>query len=101
VVRDSVIMNDCWLGPGSVVDRCIIDKEATVGAGTHLGWGDDLATPNERFPDRFNTGPTMVGRGAHIPGHRRIGRNVVIAADVDDDAFGAFGEVIPSGATVE
>ncbi|MCU0501633.1 MAG: glucose-1-phosphate adenylyltransferase [Anaerolineae bacterium] len=101
VVRDSVIMNDCWLGPGSVVDRCIIDKEATVGAGTQLGWGDDLTTPNERFPDRFNTGPTMVGRGAHVPGYRKIGRNVVIEAGVDEDAFGAFGEVIPSGATVE
>ncbi len=101
VVRDSVIMNDCWLGPGSVVDRCIIDKEATVGAGTQLGWGDDLTTPNERFPDRFNTGPTMVGRGAHVPGTRKIGRNVVIEAGVDEDAFGAFGEVIPSGATVE
>lgn len=101
VVRDSVVMNDVWIGPGAVVDHCIIDKEVVVGAGTHLGWGDDLTTPNQRHPDRFNTGPTIVGRGAHIPGNRRIGRNVVIESNVDDDAFAAFGEVIPSGATVE
>lgn len=101
VVRASVVMNDVWIGPGAVVDRCIIDKEVVVGSGTHLGWGDDLTTPNQRHPDRFNTGPTIVGRGAHIPGNRRIGRNVVIESDVDDDAFAMFGEVVPSGATVE
>jgi glucose-1-phosphate adenylyltransferase len=72
-----------------------------VGAGTHLGWGDDLSTPNQRHPDRFYTGPTIVGKGAHISPNRRIGRNVVIQTDVDEDAFAAFGEVIPSGATVE
>lgn len=101
VVRQSVIMNDCWIGPGATVDHCIIDKNVVVGAGTHLGWGDDFTTPNQRHPDRFNTGPTIVGKGAHIPGNRRIGRNVVIQSDVDDDAFSSFGEVIPSGATVE
>jgi glucose-1-phosphate adenylyltransferase len=101
VVRDSIIMNDSWVGPGAVVDCCILDKDVVVGPGTTLGWGDDLSTPNQRYPDRFNTGPTIVGKGAHIPANRRIGRNVVIQSDVDEAAFSAFGETIPSGATVE
>ncbi len=101
IVRDSIIMNDTWIGPGAIVDRCILDKNVVVGAGVQLGWGDDFTTPNQRHPDRFNTGPTIVGKGAHIPANRRIGRNVVIQSDVDEEAFSAFGEIVPSGATVE
>ncbi len=100
VVRESVIMNDTWIGPGAVVDRCILDKAVVVGAGTHLGWGDDYDTPNAAAPDRFYTGPTIVGKGAHIPANRRIGRNVVIQAEVDEEAFAEFGESVPSGSTV-
>ncbi len=100
IVRESVIMNDTWIGPGAVVDRCILDKNVVVGGGTQLGWGDDYTTPNARHPDRFNTGPTIVGKGAHIPASRRIGRNVVIEADVDEDAFAALGDIVASGETV-
>lgn len=100
VVRESVIMNDAWIGPGAVVDRCIVDKNAVVGAGTQLGWGSDYDTPNQRHPDRFYTGPTIVGKGAHIPSKLCIGRNVEIKADVDEEAFASFGDVVPSGATV-
>jgi len=100
IVRESVIMNDTWIGPGAVVDRCIIDKGVVVGGGTRLGHGDDYDTPNELEPSRFYTGPTLVGKRAHIRGNLVIGRNVVIETDVDEDAFEKFGDVVPSGATV-
>ncbi len=100
IVRESVIMNDTWIGPGAVVDHCIIDKNVVVGAGTQLGWGDDFDTPNKKAPDRFYTGPIIVGKGARISAGRKIGRNVVIESDVDEDAFDAFGDVVPSGETV-
>jgi glucose-1-phosphate adenylyltransferase len=99
-VRESVIMNDCWIGPGAVVDCCILDKAVVVGAGTQLGCGNDLHVPNAVAPDRFYAGQTIVGRSAHVPSGLQIGRNVVIQAEVDEDAFGAFGSVVPSGATV-
>jgi glucose-1-phosphate adenylyltransferase len=99
-VRESVIMNDTWIGPGAVVDRCIVDKNVVVGAGTRLGWGEDYTTPNQKHPDRFYTGPSLVGKGAHIPANLSVGRNVVIGPEVDEDAFAAFGEVVPSGSTV-
>jgi glucose-1-phosphate adenylyltransferase len=99
VVRDSVIMNDTWIGPSAVVDRCILDKNVVVGGGTLLGWGDDNA-PNEAAPDRFNTGITIVGKGARIPLNQKIGRNVVIEAGVDEEAFADFGNVVPSGKSV-
>ncbi len=100
VVRESVIMNDTWIGPGAVVDRCIVDKNVVVGAGTELGFGDDYDTPNAAAPDRFYTGPTIVGKGAHIAGGMHIGRNVVIQVDVDEESFASFGDTVPSGSTV-
>jgi glucose-1-phosphate adenylyltransferase len=93
-------MNDTFIGPGAVVDRCIIDKNVVVGAGAQLGFGDDYDTPNEKDPDKFYTGPTIVGKRAHVPPNVTVGRNVVINADVDDDAYDSFECVIPSGATV-
>jgi len=99
-VRESVIMNDTWIGPGAVVDRCIVDKNVVVGSGTQLGYGEDHDTPNAEHPDRFYTGPTVVGKGARIPGGKRIGRNVVIETDVNEEDFAVFGDVAPSGSTV-
>jgi glucose-1-phosphate adenylyltransferase len=99
-VRESVIMHDTWIGPGAVVDRCILDRNVVVGVGTQLGWGDDYNTANAAAPDKFYTGITIVGLSAHIPANLRIGRNVVINADVDEEVFAAFGDTVPSGSTV-
>ncbi len=100
VVRESVVMNDTFIGPGAVVDRCIIDKGVVVGGGTRLGVGDDYDTPNKKEPGKFYTGPTIVGKRAHIPQNITVGRNVVVNTDVDDDAFDSFDCSVPSGETV-
>jgi glucose-1-phosphate adenylyltransferase len=101
VVRDSVIMNDTWIGPGAVVDRCIVDKNVVIGGGTLLGYGSDYDKPNDREPGKFYTGPTIVGKRAHIPQNVTIGRNVVIETDVDDERFDRFEGAVPSGETVD
>ncbi len=98
VVRDSVVMNDTWIGPGAVLDKVIVDKQVVVGAGVHLGWGDDMHTPNQDQPDKLTTGITVVGKSAHIPPRIHIGRNVLINADRDEDDF-PEGD-IPSGETI-
>jgi glucose-1-phosphate adenylyltransferase len=98
IVRDSVVMNDTWIGPGAVLDRVIVDKQVVVGAGVHLGVGDDLTVPNKAQPDKINTGVTVVGKSAHIPPGISIGRNVVINADRDTEDFPG-GDVM-SGETV-
>jgi glucose-1-phosphate adenylyltransferase len=100
IVRDSVVMNDTWIGPGAVLDRVVLDKEVVAGSGAHVGWGDDLNVPNKVLGDRLSTGITVVGKSAHIPPNIRIGRNVLINADVDEEAFAAFGEVVASGETI-
>jgi glucose-1-phosphate adenylyltransferase len=98
VVRDSVIMNNCVIGGGAILDRCIVDKEAVIGRGARLGIGG-LEVPNLLEPERLNTGITLVGRKAHVPANVTIGRNVLIAPDVQERHF--LSRDIPSGDVVE
>ncbi|HYN87439.1 MAG TPA: glucose-1-phosphate adenylyltransferase [Ardenticatenaceae bacterium] len=100
VVRESVVMNDTWIGPGAILDRVIADKDVVVGAGAQVGYGDDPDVPNKVLGDKLNTGITVLGKGAHIPAGVRLGRNVLINADVDEEAFAQFGDLVPSGETI-
>jgi glucose-1-phosphate adenylyltransferase len=97
VVRESVIINDTWIGPGAIIERAIVDENAVIGAGTFVGYGEDM-TPNHQMPDRLNTGITVVGAGAHIPGGLVIGRNVLIHSERLESDFPAT--EIRSGETV-
>jgi glucose-1-phosphate adenylyltransferase len=100
VVRDSIVMNDSWIGPEATLDRVIVDKNVVVGQRTRLGAGVENA-PNVLQPDRLNTGITVVGKGARIPPDRTIGRNVVVQTGATPETFGRFGQTINSGETVQ
>lgn len=87
IVRDSIVMNDTWIGPGAVLDKVIVDKQVIIGAGAVVGWGDDMQVVNKLQSDKLTTGISVVGKSAHIPPSVHIGRNVVINADRDTEAF--------------
>jgi glucose-1-phosphate adenylyltransferase len=97
-VRDSIILNDAWIGPGAVIDRCIIDEDARIEGGAMLGDGQDN-TPNKETPDWLNTGLTLIGTRAHVPENVRVGRNVIIRPRTNAEAFGQ-NNIVASGATV-
>jgi serine acetyltransferase len=80
-----------------VVERAIVDENVVIGAGTHLGNGEDL-TPNHLMPEKLDTGITVVGAGAQIPGGMVIGRNVMIRTGCLESEFP--GTEIASGETV-
>jgi glucose-1-phosphate adenylyltransferase len=86
VIRDSVIMTDTVIGEGAVLDRCIVDKEVVIVPGAQLGVGD-TSIPNMLEPTRLNTGITLLGRKARVPAGITIGRNVLIAPDVQERHF--------------
>lgn len=98
VVRDSVVMNDTWIGPNARLDSVVVDKKVIVGPGVKLGWGDEHDTPNKLQPEKLDSGITVVGKGAHIPGGISIGRNVLINAERDEEDFP--GGDIPDGETI-
>jgi glucose-1-phosphate adenylyltransferase len=101
VVRDSIIMMDSTIGAGAVLDRVILDKEVVVGPGSQIGGGDDIR-PNRRFPRHLASGITVLGKKARVPSNYHIGRNCLIAPDVQEQDYPSRdGLAIPSGATIE
>ena len=97
IVRDSVIMNDTFIAAGARVERAIVDKEVHIGEGAEVGYGVDNV-PNHRYPERLNTGLTVVGKRARIPGGLKVGHNVVISPNVNEASFEA--DYVASGETV-
>ena len=97
VVRDSVIMNDTFIDANARVERAIVDKEVYIGQGAEIGYGVDNV-PNHQHPDRLNTGLTVVGKRARIPGGTKIGHNVIINPFVTEENFQS--NFIASGETV-
>ena len=97
VVRDSIIMTDAVIESGAVVDRAILDKRVVVGARAQIGCGEDN-TPNQRWPDRLNSGLTLVGKAAEIPEDCVLGRNVLVYPRVSGELVA--GQELESGATV-
>jgi glucose-1-phosphate adenylyltransferase len=97
VVREAVILNDTWIGPGALIDTAILDADVVVGPGAIIGHGDDN-TPNQELPDQLNTGITVVGERARIPGGFRLGRNVLVHPDRAENDFAD--SVISSGESV-
>jgi glucose-1-phosphate adenylyltransferase len=97
VVRDAIIMTDTVIESGAQVDRAIVDKRVRVEQGVRLGWGDDN-TPNQRWPERLNTGLTLVGKHAVVPQGTTVGRNVVIFPRVTSRHFP--GTDVASGETI-
>jgi glucose-1-phosphate adenylyltransferase len=92
-------MTDATIGPGAVVDRCIVDKEVTVDQGALVGFGDATVV-NRLEPNRLTTGITIVGKRAHIPAGMRIGRNCMIDAGVRVPDYGGATEISSGGSVV-
>lgn len=98
VVRDSIVLGDSQIAADAQVESCIIDVGVHVGAGAKLGGGNDM-TPNQKSPERLNTGLTLVGMQARIPANAEIGRNVAIMPRIAETAFPKDGK-LASGATI-
>jgi len=87
VVRDSVVMHDCDIGPDSKVDMAILDKYIHVGRGATVGDGTIRTGKNQRFPSAVFGGLTVVGKESVIPPDARIGANVIIGPGVKEADF--------------
>ena len=97
IVRDSIIMDNTVIGPESIIDNAILDKEVLVGPGCHIGLGDDYRA-NKTSPQVASTGQSIIGKRTMIPPGQKIGRNCII---YDNVAEGDFPEPeTPSGETI-
>ena len=99
VVRDSIVMFDAVIERGAQLDRAIVDKEASIGSGAHIGVGEELR-PNRDEPERLVAGITLVGKRARVPRGTEIGRNCRIDPMATERDFGRRRR-IRSGETVK
>ncbi|MFC1954845.1 glucose-1-phosphate adenylyltransferase family protein [Chloroflexota bacterium] len=66
MVRNSIVMNNSFVGNHSVVDRCILDEGVKVGEFCYIGFGSSLIQGHWDI--------TVVGKDARVPSHTTIGR---------------------------
>ncbi|MFC1928821.1 glucose-1-phosphate adenylyltransferase [Chloroflexota bacterium] len=66
LVEDSIVFDDVFIEPGAKVKRAIIDKEAKIRAGTHIGY--DLEADKSRGCTISDNGVVVVPRGMDIAG---------------------------------
>ena len=65
VVRDSIVMHDCIIGEGALLDGVISDKDAEFAAGCRVG-ADRVDLPRDTEAARSYGILTLVGKGARI-----------------------------------
>ena len=76
VVNDSILMQGCYVGKGTTIERCIIDIDCTIGDNAKLGMGENI--PNAYKPQIYDTGITVLGELSTVPDNVEIGKNCVI-----------------------
>ncbi len=96
-IRDSIIMGYCKVGKNSVLERCIVDENSTIGTNVSMGLGENI--PNKLKPDIYNTGITVVGDNSVLPDNLQIGKNCVIHGVSSAKDFGDSG-LLQSGGSV-
>jgi len=77
VIRDSVLIDDCQIGEGALIDLVIMDKRVRVGRHAVVGSGDKR-TVNVAHPSHLYTGITLLGKGAQVPDGAVVGRNCIV-----------------------
>ncbi|MCL2699459.1 MAG: sugar phosphate nucleotidyltransferase, partial [Defluviitaleaceae bacterium] len=85
VIRDSIVMDMCTIGAGSVLEHCIIDVNTRIGANVRIGEGENI--PNADKPGVYNTGITVIGENSDIPDGLTVGKNCVICGQVSAEHF--------------
>jgi glucose-1-phosphate adenylyltransferase len=98
VVRDSIVMQECVIRSGAVLDRVILDKLVVVGKGARLGEGGE-ERPNRACPEHLASGITLIGMGTEIPDGIAIGRNCRVGSDLRPEHFAS--PEVPSGGVVD
>jgi glucose-1-phosphate adenylyltransferase len=90
VVRDSIVMTNSTIGYHSIIDRCILDEEVSIGQFCYIGLGKSLLSGDWDI--------TVVGRRVIVPPHTAIGRDCRVLPHVGPHDFPA--KAIPSGTVI-
>jgi len=98
IVKDSIILENCYIGKNAQLERCIVDLSCTVGDGAIIGCTGGGNIPNELKPKIYNTGITVIGEYSTIPDGMRIGQNCVIYGETQPGDYP--GNLLASGKSI-
>ena len=76
VIRDSIIMNETYIGKNCELNKAIIAENVTIKDNVKLGIGEEV--PNETDPHIYNNGMVTVGEKSIIPEGITVGKNSVV-----------------------
>lgn len=66
-IKESVILYGCYIGPGAVVNRCVLDEEVWVEEGCYLGYGKEALPTGEGQSSSAGGSVSVVGRDVRLP----------------------------------
>jgi glucose-1-phosphate adenylyltransferase len=96
VIKDSIIMHDCHISKGCIIEKSVLDKDVLLNENIFIGMGENI--PNEKHPENYNSGITIIGKNVKIPTDVTIGKNCLIYDNVHENNF--LEKNIPSGSCV-
>ncbi len=76
VVKDSIIMNETYIGKECELYKAIVAENVTINDNVKLGMGEEA--PNETEPHIYNSGMVTIGEKSIIPKGVQVGKNSVI-----------------------
>ncbi|MDY3658063.1 MAG: glucose-1-phosphate adenylyltransferase [Lachnospiraceae bacterium] len=76
VVRDSIIMNETYIGRNCELYKAIVAENVRINDNVRLGVGQEV--PNETDPHIYNNGMVTVGEKSIVPEGVTVGKNSVI-----------------------
>ncbi len=100
VVRDSIIMNDTFIGKNCEINKGIIAENVTIGNDVKLGIGEEV--DNDTAPHIYNHGLVTIGEKTVVPNGVSVGKNSVVSgnttvADYPDMYLGSGKTLIKAG----
>ena len=95
-IRDSIIMDECYIGRNAKIFRTVMAPHTAVGANTVMGTGEDA--PSEYDRKIYAYGLVTVGENSVIPSDVSIGKNTVISGETKHEDYP--GGVLKSGGAI-
>ena len=80
VIRDSIIMNNTYIGKNCEINKGIIAENVTIGNNVKLGVGDEVE--NETDPHIYNNGLVTIGEKTVLPDGMSVGKNSVVSGEI-------------------
>lgn len=77
VIRDSIIMNETYIGKNCEVNKGIIAENVVIGNDVKLGVGEEVE--NDTAPHIYNHGLVTVGEKTVVPDGVSVGKNSVVS----------------------